>query len=106
MDDVLTLVLIEKKRNTVGDFVGIAEYKRDVYGSIQSVSRAEWYNAGRAGYNPEIVFVTPIVNYCGEGEAELHGVRYAVYRTYLQRDTDEIELYLERKAGVQREAVP
>ena len=50
--------------------------------------------------NPEIVFTTPLVNYCWEPEAEFHGVRYAIYRTYFVQDTDEIELYLERKAGV------
>ena len=101
MDDVLTLVLIEKKQNTVGDFVGIEEYKRDVYGSIQSVSRAEWYNAGHDGFNPDMVFTTPLVNYCGQPEAEYRGIRYGIYRTYFRAESDMIELYLQRKAGVQ-----
>ena len=49
---------------------------------------------------PALVFITPAVNYSGEPEAELHGVRYRIYRTYRKRDTDEVELHLEEKAGV------
>ena len=48
---------------------------------------------------PALVFITPAVNYSGEQEAELQGVRYRIYRTYRKRDTDEVELYLEEKAG-------
>lgn len=101
MDDVLTLISPELKQNSVGDYVQIGETRREVFGTISSVSRAEWYNAGRSGYNPDVVFVTPLVNYFFESEAELHGVRYSIYRTYFTRNGDEIELYLERKAGVQ-----
>ena len=38
-------------------------------------------------------------DYNGETIAELNGVRYSVYRTYLGKN-ETIELYLERKAGV------
>lgn len=100
MDDVLTLIAPALKQNDIGDFVEQSEKRREVFGTVSSVSRAEWYNAGREGMNPEIVFTTPLVNYCWEPEAEFHGVRYAIYRTYFVKDTDEIELYLERKAGV------
>lgn len=101
MDDVLTLIAPALEQNAVGDYVSSGETRTDIWGTVSSVSRAEWYNAGREGMNPEIVFTTPLVNYCWEPEAEFHGVRYAIYRTYFVQDTDEIELYLERKAGVQ-----
>lgn len=65
-----------------------------------SVTRAEWFDGGREGMKPALVFITPAVNYSGEPEAELHGVRYRIYRTYRKRDTDEVELHLEEKAGV------
>lgn len=101
MDDVITLVAVKTEKNSIGEFVGSQEIKRDIFGTIGSVSRAEWYNAGHSGHNPEIVFTTPLVNYCGEPEAEFNGTRYAIYRTYFQQGEDDIELYLERKAGVQ-----
>ena len=47
------------------------------------------------------LFVTPSVNYTGQQEAELRGRRYVIYRTYRRRDSEETELYLEEKAGVQ-----
>lgn len=101
MDDVLTLIAPILTQNAVGDYVQTGETSRDVFGTINSVSRAEWYNAGHKGMNPETVFVTPLVNYNGETEAVLNGIHYGIYRTYFRRDSDEVELYLERKAGVQ-----
>ena len=101
MDDVLTLISRNLEQNAFGDYVESGETRREVFGSVQSINRSEWYEAGRKGMNPEIVFITPIVNYGFESEAEFHGTRYGIYRTYLIRETDEIELYLERKAGVQ-----
>lgn len=100
MDDVLTLIAPTLAQNDIGDFVEQSEKSREIFGTVSSVSRAEWYNAGREGMNPEIVFTTALANYCWEPEAEFRGVRYAIYRTYFVQDTDEIELYLERKAGV------
>lgn len=101
MDDTLILIAKRLKQNEIGDFVCEDEVRREIWGNIRSVSRAEWYDAGRKGMNPEIVFATPLVNYCYETEAELNGVRYGIYRTYFVQGSDEIELYLERKAGVQ-----
>ena len=100
MDDVLNLIAPTLTQNDIGDFVEQSEKSREIFGAVSSINRAEWYNAGREGMNPEIVFTTPLVNYCGEPEAEFYGTRYAIYRTYFVPGTDEIELYLERKAGI------
>lgn len=75
-----------------------------VWAHIQSVTRAEWTDAGQKGLQPQLVAVTPIVNYSGEqivqrGEGDT-AKRYGVYRTYFGPDSDVIELYLERKVGV------
>lgn len=75
-----------------------------VWAHIQSVTRAEWTDAGQKGLQPQFVAITPIVNYSGEqivqiGEGET-SKRYSVYRTYFGPDSDVIELYLERKVGV------
>lgn len=75
-----------------------------VWAHIQSVTRAEWTDAGQKGLQPQLVAITPIVNYSGEqivqiGEGET-SKRYSVYRTYFGPDSDTLELYLERKVGV------
>ena len=72
MDDVLTLIAPTLAQNDIGAFVEQSEKSREIFGTVSSVSRAEWYNAGREGMNPEIVFTTPLVNYCWEPEAEFH----------------------------------
>ena len=38
--------------------------------------------------------------YAGEDECEYNGQRYAIYRTFRVPQTDDLELYAERKAGV------
>ena len=101
MDDVLTLIAPALEQNAVGDYVPSGETRTEIWGTVSSVSRAEWYNAGHEGFNPDMVFTTPLVNYCGQPEPEYRGIRYGIYRTYFQAESDMIELYLQRKAGVQ-----
>ena len=104
MDDVLVLVQPQLVQNDIGDFVPAGPpLTQQIFGSISSVNRAEWYSAGQEGRKPELVFTTPIINYSGQPEAEYHGTRYSIYRTYLRQGPDEMELYLERKVGVQSE---
>lgn len=100
MDDVLVLIGSELQANDLLEQVEADGARSEVFGRVESVTRAEWFDGGREGMKPALVFVTPAVNYSGEPEAELHGVRYRIYRTYRKRDTDEVELYLEEKAGV------
>lgn len=86
----------------------MTETATSVWAHLQSVTRAEWADAGQNGLQPQLVAVTPIVNYSGEQIVQIgsgeNARRYAVYRTYLDPDNDSIELYLERKAGVARGA--
>lgn len=72
---------------------------RTVYCNVRSISRAEWKDAGEMGFKPELQVTMFLYDYEGEKIAELNGKRYGVYRTY-QSSTDEIELYLEDKAGL------
>lgn len=102
MDDLITLIKEGYTRDEIGQMVP-GETSRQVWAHLQSVTRAEWADAGQKGMQPQLVAITPIVNYDGESIVQL-GVgesakRYSVYRTYFGPDTDSIELYLERKAG-------
>ena len=86
-----------------------AEEPRAVYCDIDSINGSEWFQARQQGMNPQHRIRMfkydyqgeTIVNIGGtlEGGALTGGKRYGVYRTY-ERRTDEIELYLELKAGV------
>lgn len=101
MDDVLTLLAPLWEQDVLGIFRQVGEpAAREVFGTVRSVTRAEWAAAGQIGRKPELVFVTPWVNYQGEPEALFHGRPYDIYRVYHVQETDEIELYLEEKVGV------
>lgn len=100
MDDVATLISYPKVKNSIGEYVNGDPVFVTVFGTVSSISRAEWYEAGKNGMNPEILFITPLVNYSGQKIAELNGNRYAIYRTYMPPDSDSIELYLTREAGI------
>lgn len=104
MDDLITLIREGYARDEIGQMVP-AETSRQVWAHLQSVTRAEWLDAGQNGMKPQLVAITSIVNYGGEsivqlGEGE-NAKRYSIYRTYFGPDTDSIELYLERKAGTE-----
>ena len=103
MDDIIYLVSQTWEPDSIGQMIP-SETSRPVWAHLQSVTRAEWYDAGQKGLQPQLVAVTPIVNYQGElivrvGEGDA-AKRYAVYRTYFGPDSDTIELYLQREVGV------
>lgn len=103
MDDLIYLIKESYTRDEIDQMVP-KETARAVWASVSSVTRAEWRDGGQQGLQPQLMIVTPIVNYEGEqivqiGDGE-NTKRYGVYRTYLPNDSDMIELYLEKKAGV------
>lgn len=94
--DVLTLV----KETQTQDRYGVwraAETERDIFCTVGSVTRSEFFEAGRNGLNPEYVFTVFFADYEDETVCEFHRKRYAIYRTY--HDGDQMELYAERKGG-------
>ena len=103
MDDLIYLIAKTYAPDDLGQMVP-TESSTPVWAHIQSVTRAEWTDAGQKGLNPQLVAITPIVNYNGEEIVQIgdgdSAKRYAVYRTFLGADTDQIELYLQKKVGV------
>ena len=95
---ILTLIEEAYKPDALGQLIP-TETRRDVYCNLASVSASEWFDGGRVGLNPEYRATMFVYDYNGERIAELDGVRYGIYRTYLAQN-EFIELYLERKAGV------
>lgn len=110
MDDVIILISESYTQNDYGVSVPV-ETQRQVFAKVHSVTRQEYYDGGRAGLNPQFHFDIFKGDYNGEQVIEYRGLRYGVYRVYQPEtpngryvtrteDTDYIELYVERKGGL------
>ena len=79
---------------------------REVFCKVDSVTRSEFFEAGRSGLKPEYRITMFFGDYEGETLVGYNGRIYSVYRTYMAK-TDIIELYVERKTGTDgTEVVP
>ena len=99
MDRSSAITLIQET-NTQDDY-GVwrtSEKECDVFCQVDSVTRAEFFEAGRNGLNPEYKFTMFFGDYNGERTVKYNGKRYTVYRTYHAR-TDVIDLYVQREGG-------
>lgn len=99
MNDVLTLY----SNTWTLDENGIQKYnaaptKTEVFCERHSITRAEFFQAGRNGLNPQYMFTVFKGDYSGETLLEYDGKMYSVYRVY-ENDEDYLELYVERKGG-------
>jgi len=97
---IIYLISEMQSQDDIGQFVP-KETERQVYAKKQSISRNEWFEAGRNGLRPDICFVVFRYDYNGELIIEdEYGKRYGVYRTY-ENQSEEIELYCESKGGLE-----
>lgn len=74
------------------------EKSKTVYGYVDSVSAAEFFEGGRNGLNPEIRVTMTTLDYSGQTILVRGGARFGIYRTY-KSGNGTIELYAERKGG-------
>lgn len=95
--DVINLVSVTKTQDEYGRWIETPTAK-EVMCQVESVSRNEFFEAGRNGLNPSFVFTVFFDDYHGEPIVEYKGKPYSVYRTYLRKN-DKLELYVERKGG-------
>lgn len=72
--------------------------ERLIFCRVRSISRSEFYDAGRNGLNPDFEFVIFAGDYNGERLVRYNGDTYAVYRTYYGSN-DNLELYVQREGG-------
>ncbi len=101
MDGVAYLIYKTSQQDAIGQHIP-TKGKREIFVSEGSLTRSEFFKAGQNGMAPAIMLVTAAVNYLGETEIEYKDAQYEIYRTYHEKDSDEIELYLHRKAGTQK----
>lgn len=71
----------------------------EIFARVASVTRSEFFEAGRAGLNPEMMFEIFHGDYDGQTLIRWNGKTYAVYRTYHIPGTDYLELYVQREGG-------
>jgi SPP1 family predicted phage head-tail adaptor len=96
--EVITLLGETQTQNEFGVLVP-ERTSRDIFCQVDSVTRAEFFEGGRNGLNPEFRFTIFFGDYDGERECIYNGKPYSIYRTYHAK-TDALELYAERKGGV------
>ena len=95
--DVCNLISTTKAQDDYGVWRD-TEISREVFCQVNSVTRAEFFEGGRNGLNPQFRFTMFAEDYEDEPIVEYNGKRYSVYRTFFGK-TDNIELYVERKGG-------
>lgn len=98
MDDVLKLIKRTYAKNKYGEEIA-TEVEREIFCKCDSISRSEFFEAGRNGLNPSYRFIVAAVDYEEEELIEYQSQRYAIYRTYHIPGTDYLELYVERQGG-------
>lgn len=98
MDEILTLVSYAYAKDSYG-VDRKTPSTRDVFCQVESVTRMEFYDAGRNGLNPEFKFTVFAGDYAGESVCRFRGLQYSVYRTYYIPGTDYLELTVQREGG-------
>jgi SPP1 family predicted phage head-tail adaptor len=98
MDDVLSLISYVYEKNAYGVSVPV-ESSKEILCKVNSITRVEFFQAGRTGLNPSFMFTVFAGDYAGETVIEYAGQRYAVYRTYKIPGEDYMELYVQREGG-------
>ncbi|MFR7474350.1 MAG: phage head-tail adapter protein [Christensenellales bacterium] len=96
--DVVSLIAQTFFQDEIGQEAS-KETKRDVFCNVSSITRNEWFEAAKSGFQPQLRITMLRYDYQNERIVEFKGVRYAVYRTY-ESQKELIELYLEDQAGV------
>lgn len=113
MDSVIKLISREPVQREDGTWADAPE-GREVFCKVQTVSRREFFDGGRAGLNPAYRFDVFAEEYRGEELVEYNGETWTVYRTYRtdantyvgenlrarqELLTDYIQLYAEKRGG-------
>lgn len=105
--DVIILIHEQYETDAMGQRVPV-QHSHEVFCNVSSVTGTEWFSGGQNGIRPEYRVTMFAPDYHGEEVVNIGGcidncevsggINYTVYRTYY-RNTDELELYLERRTG-------
>lgn len=95
----IELVIITYTTDDIGQQIAQAT-ERPVFAKIGSITREEFFSAGKSGLKPACVFSINRYEYGGEKIIKYNGAFYEVYRTY-EGAGEIIELYTEARAGAE-----
>ena len=96
--DVVSLIAQTFAQDEIGQEIA-GETKRNVFCNVSGITRNEWFEAAKSGFQPQLRLTVFRYDYQNERIVEYRGARYAVYRTY-ESQKELIELYLEAQVGV------
>lgn len=97
IDGLITLIERIPSQNEYGAPV-YEKVGHDVFCTVASVGKNEFYSATQAGLDVQFVFRTHPANYEGEDTLIYEGVEYGIVRTYTA-SLDVLEIYAGYKAG-------
>lgn len=98
MDGTAYLISEAYTKDSIGQRIP-TEAMTEIFVHEGSINRNEFDVAGQHGLSADLVLITQAINYSGEKIVQYDGKRYGVYRTFRNPDSDEIEIYMERKGG-------
>lgn len=99
--DRSTLVYLIKETKT-RDKNGVYQtetVRRPVYADVRSATAQDYFSGAQIGLRPDLTFSLFRYDYEDEEMVEYAGRVYAVYRTYIGRQGDTIELHTEKRVG-------
>lgn len=94
----ITLVSVVHESDSLKQLVERETGTQTVFCSVKNITRSEWAATAHRDLKPALCVTVWADEYAGETVAIFEGNRYGIYRTY-QPNSEEVELYLERKAG-------
>ena len=98
MDDIIFLISETITQDSIGTCIK-SETETKIFAEKLSISRSEFFSAGQQNLVPKLAFAVHDFEYHGEKAVKYDGVKYSVYRTYHNPNTEKTEIYLIRKAG-------
>lgn len=99
----IDLITITTKKDDLNQVVEKLRTSATVMAEIDSVTKSEFYEAGRLGFQPDFRATIYDFEYTDEPIVKWNGKLYSVYRTYYINGADRVELYCTERGGTKDE---
>lgn len=99
----IDLITITTDKDDLNQVVEKLRTSATVMAEIDSVTKSEFYEAGRLGFQPDFRATIYDFEYTDEPIVKWNGKLYSVYRTYYINGADRVELYCTERGGTKDE---
>jgi SPP1 family predicted phage head-tail adaptor len=99
----IDLITITTEKDDLNQVVEKLRTSATVMAEIDSVTKSEFYEAGRLGFQPDFRATIYDFEYTDEPIVKWNGKLYSVYRTYYINGADRVELYCTERGGTKDE---